>query len=186
VDDGVQQRLHALVLEGRTGQDGHDLVGDGAHPDGGADLGHGGLLTVEELHHDVVVHVGEGLEQVAAVLAGLGLECGSDGSVGHREGVPAGSEVLGVPDEGLHGYQVDHTGEVGLGPDGQLQDRHAGIQPVDDGLDAAEEVGTGAVHLVDEADAGDAVAVGLAPHGLGLGLYAGHTVEHGHSAVEDA
>src|SRR5581483_7330628 len=48
------------------------------------------------------------------------------------------------------------------------------------------EVGADAVHLVDEADAGDAVLVGLAPHRLGLGLDTGHGVEHGHGAVEDA
>ena len=49
-----------------------------------------------------------------------------------------------------------------------------------------EEVGADAVHLVDEADAGDVVLVGLAPDGLGLGLDAGDGVEHGDGAVEDA
>ena len=49
---------------------------------------------------------------------------------------------------------------------------------------AREEVGADAVHLVDEADAGDAVLVGLAPHRLGLRLDAGHGVEHGDRAVE--
>ena len=49
-----------------------------------------------------------------------------------------------------------------------------------------EEVGAEAVHLVDEAHAGHVVLVGLTPHGLGLGLDAGHAVEHGHGAVEHA
>ena len=51
-------------------------------------------------------------------------------------------------------------------------------------VDGGEEVGADAVHLVDEADAGDAVLVGLAPDGLGLGLDAGDGVEHGDGAVE--
>src|SRR5664279_4102399 len=46
------------------------------------------------------------------------------------------------------------------------------------------EVGTGTVHLVDEADPGDFVLVGLPPHRLGLGLHAGHGVEDRHRAIE--
>ena len=53
-------------------------------------------------------------------------------------------------------------------------------------LDDAREAGAGAVHLVDEGDAGDAVAVGLAPYGLALGLYAADGAEHADRAVEHA
>ena len=53
-------------------------------------------------------------------------------------------------------------------------------------VERGEEVGAEAVHLVDEADAGHAVLVGLAPHRLGLGLDAGDAVEHGDGAVEHA
>ncbi len=53
-------------------------------------------------------------------------------------------------------------------------------------VDDRGEVGADAVHLVDEADAGNAVLVGLAPDGLGLGLDAGDGVEHGDRAVEHA
>ena len=59
-------------------------------------------------------------------------------------------------------------------------------EAVADHLDAAPEVGAGAVELVDEADARHAVAVGLAPDRLGLGLDAGHAVEDDDRAVEDA
>ncbi len=55
-----------------------------------------------------------------------------------------------------------------------------------DGTDREVEVGTHLVHLVDEADTGDVVLVGLTPHGLGLGLNALLAVEHGDGAVEDA
>ena len=53
-----------------------------------------------------------------------------------------------------------------------------------DHLDGVVEVGAGAVHLVDEADARDVVAVGLAPDRLGLRLDALDGVEDGDRAVE--
>ena len=53
-------------------------------------------------------------------------------------------------------------------------------------LEGAREVRADAVHLVDEADARDAVLVGLAPDGLGLRLDAGDRVEHADGAVEHA
>ena len=48
------------------------------------------------------------------------------------------------------------------------------------------EIGADAVHLVDERDAGNAVLVGLAPDGFGLGLDAGDAAEHGDGAIEHA
>ena len=48
-----------------------------------------------------------------------------------------------------------------------------------------EEVRAEAVHLVDEADAGHVVLVGLPPHRFGLGLDARNAVEHRNRAVED-
>ncbi len=58
------------------------------------------------------------------------------------------------------------------------------IQPVDHHLDATDEVGPDAVHLVDERDARHAVLVGLPPHRLGLRLDAGHGAEQGDGPVE--
>src|SRR6185437_15389605 len=53
-------------------------------------------------------------------------------------------------------------------------------------LDTPQEVGAGAVHLVDERDARHGVAVHLPPHGLGLGLHAGDGAEQRYGAIEDA
>ncbi len=63
-----------------------------------------------------------------------------------------------------------------------------GVRPeaVLDRLDAAPEVGAGAVHLVDEAEARHAVAVGLAPDRLRLRLDTGDAVEDDDRAVEHA
>jgi len=57
-------------------------------------------------------------------------------------------------------------------------------EAVDDGRGGVDGVGAGLVHLVDEADAGDAVLGRLAPDRLGLGLHAGDRVEAGDRAVE--
>ena len=70
--------------------------------------------------------------------------------------------------------------------DRQLDDGRRGLEAALDHLDGAEEVGAGAVHLVDEAHPRHVVLVGLAPDGLGLRLDAGDRVEHGDGAVEDA
>ena len=83
-------------------------------------------------------------------------------------------------------HEVDDAAEVALGADRQLHDRRDRVEPVADHLDAALEVGADAVHLVDEAEARHVVLVGLAPHGLGLGLDAGDRVEHRDRAVEHA
>ena len=82
--------------------------------------------------------------------------------------------------------QVDDALVVALGADRQLHDGGGAVEAILDAVERREEVRAEAVHLVDEADARDAVLVGLAPHGLGLGLDAGDTVEHGDRAVEHA
>ena len=181
-DDGVEHGLDALVLERRAGHDGRDLAGQGRPADAGDELLLGGLGALEvELHQRVVV-LGGGLDQpVAPLTGGLGVRGGDvDGVVGDA--------LLGVvrPEQRLHGDQVDDALEVGLGADRDLQHERDRVQPGDDHLDAAVELGTGAVELVDEADARDVVAVGLAPDRLGLRLDAGDTVEDRDGTVEDA
>ena len=55
VDDGVEQRLHALVLEGGAVEDRDDLAGDGAGADGRAQVVDGDLLLADVLLEDVLV-----------------------------------------------------------------------------------------------------------------------------------
>ena len=93
---------------------------------------------------------------------------------------------LGGPDERLHADQVDDALEVRLGADRQLHDQRHRAEAVHDHVDAAVELGAGAVELVDEADARHAVTVGLTPHRLGLRLDTGDTVEHRDGTVEHA
>ena len=92
---------------------------------------------------------------------------------------------LGGPHQCLHTDEVDDADEVTFGADRDLKDQWDGVEPSHDHVDAAVELRPDAVKLVDEADPGDAVAVGLPPHGLGLGLDPCDTVEHSHGAVQD-
>ena len=68
----------------------------------------------------------------------------------------------------------------------QLEHDRVRVQPLADLVDDALEVGADAVHLVDEREARDLVAIRLAPHGLGLRLDAADAAEHRDRAVEHA
>ena len=95
------------------------------------------------------------------------------------------AEIVGV-DDGVHLDEIDDAGKVVLGADGELDDHGMGAQAILDHADAALEVGAGAVHLVDEDEAGNVVLVGLAPDRLGLRLDAGDGIEDDHATVEHA
>src|SRR4051794_36562011 len=180
VGHGVEQRLDALVLERRAGEHRVDLSCDGRPADGGLQGLDGDLLATEVGLHDGVVGLGDGLQQLLAVLGRLVGELGRD----LLDGVVLAHLRLAAPGQRAHLHQVHDADEVGLGTDGQLQHERVGRQPLDHHVDAAEEVRAGAVELVDEAHAGDAVLFGLPPHLLGLRLDAGDPVVDGDRTVE--
>jgi hypothetical protein len=76
--------------------------------------------------------------------------------------------------------------EVRFRADRQLDRHRLRFQAVDDHCDRALERGAGAVHLVDEADPGHPVLVGLPPNRLRLRLDPGDGVEDDDAAVEHA
>ena len=121
----VEQRLHALVLEGRAVEHGHHVVVEAGVADRGAEVLVGDLLLAEVLLHDVVVGLGQHVDQLVAVVVGQLDHVGGD--VGD---LPARAEVLGLPDPGLHRDQVDDAGVVALGADRQVDHRRLGLQPV--------------------------------------------------------
>ena len=180
VDDGVEQRLHALVLErGAAQQRGDRDVERGLADRRTQPVDVDVLLGQVGLHERVVV-LRDGLEQAHA--RGVG-------GLGHLGGDlvdrPLATEVVVVHDR-LHVDQVDDAAEVRLGADRKLDRDRVRAEAIDDRLDAHVEVRAGAVHLVDVGDARDAVLVGLAPDRLGLGLDAGDGVEDRDRAVEHA
>ena len=179
---GVEHRLDALVLEGGTAEHRRDVHGDGRLADGLHHLGFGDAVGIlEELLHEGIVLLGNSLDELLAVLGN-----GVHQVIGNRNLGEGHALVLLVPDHGLARQQVDHTLEVVLGTDGHLQGDGVGAEHLADLLEHVEEVGTGAVHLVDETDAGHLVLVGEAPIRLGLGFHTGHGAEESHRSVEDA
>jgi hypothetical protein len=87
--------------------------------------------------------------------------------------------------------EVDHAGEVLLGADGDHDGHGVGLQAQLHLVIDLEEVRAGAVHLVDEREAGHLVLVGLAPDGFRLGLHATHgaidhagAVQHAHRTLD--
>ena len=178
-DDRVQQRLYTLVLEGGTTEHGDTLVRERRTTDRPPELVDRRLFLMDELLHEGLVVVGQTLEQVVTSGSGRGRVLLGDVLV------PPLLPHLAFPDVGLHLHEVDHALEVGLGPPRELQDERERLEAVDHHVDGPREVGAGAVHLVDEADARDVVAIGLAPDGLGLRLDTGHRVEHRDGAIED-
>ncbi len=137
-------------------------------------------LVLEVGLHQLVVVVGDRVDQLVVVLLGLLDQLGRD--LADLEALP---EVVGVLDR-IHLDQVDDAAELVLAADRQLHRHRARAEAVDHRLDGGEEVGADAVHLVHERDARHGVVVGLAPDRLGLRLDAGDRVEDGDRAVEDA
>src|SRR5512138_2735299 len=181
VDDGVEDLLDALVLEGGPEDHREELHREGALADPPDQLVVRERVAVEVLVHQLVVHLGDGLLELGPVLLRLLDEVGGDGDLlvlrPHR---------LVVEGDPLHLDEVHHRAELVLPADGDLQGERPRAELRPDRLHRVEEVRADAVHLVDEADAGDLVLVRLPPDRLGLGLHALHRVEHRAGAVEDA
>ena len=180
IHDSVQQLLDTTVLVGRTTDHGHQSVGNGLLADGSLQLLAGDLLTLEILLHQDFVVLGNSLDQDVAVLLGLLDHILRDGLSAHIV-----AHVV-IVDLSVHIDQVNDTTEGILLADGQL-DRHAvSVQTIMQHLDAAEEVGTHGIHLVDVNHARDFVLISLTPNGLRLRLDTALSSQNGHRTVQDA
>src|SRR5712691_2622850 len=188
VDDRVEQRLHALVLERRPADDRHErpfaLAADravDALAQRRLDFRLGDLFAVEVLLEDLVVGLTDLLDQLLAVVLCLlhhvGRNLADDVVRAHR--------FVLVGDR-LHPDDVDDAHVLVFRADGELNRDGIGFELRDDLVEGPLEVGADAVHLVDEADTRDAVLVGLPPDGLRLRLNTCDRVEHGDGAVENA
>ena len=100
--------------------------------------------------------------------------------------LPLGAEFFVEPHECVHGDEVNNALVIAFGADRKLQHRGVGFEAVLDGVERGVEVGAQAIHLVHEADTGNVVLVGLAPHRFGLRFHTGNTVEHCNRAIEQA
>ena len=181
IDDRVEQRLHALVLEGRAAENGKESAGDDGLADEALEGRFVRLLAFEEGGHGGVVEFDGGLDQHLAILLGVVEQVGRNVDV-----FIVGAERLVFPDHALHADQIDDALEGVFRADRQLDRNRLGAEAGLDVVHALEEVGADLVHLVGEDDARHAVLVALTPDGFGLRLDALVAVEHDDGAVEDA
>ena len=96
------------------------------------------------------------------------------------------AQLAAFPDDRLHLDQVHDTDELVLDADRELQGQRDDVELLLQSRERAEEVGAGAVELVDENNARDVIAIGQAPVGLRLGLHAGHALNDEDGAVQHA
>ncbi len=182
LDDRIEQGLDALVLERGATDDCGELVGDDTLADASLELLGADLFAFEELLGDDVVDVSKTLHELLVPLLGELLEVSGD----LFDLVVLTHRGLAAPGQRTHADDVDNTEEASLGTDRDLQEDRLGVQTLTDGLDDVVERSTGAVKFVHVADARNAVLGGLTPHGHGLRLDTGDSVEHCNGTVEDA
>ena len=180
VNDSVQQLLDTTVLVGRTADNGNQRVSDGLLADRSLQLGTGDLLALEVLFHELFVVLSNSLDQNVVVLLGLLTHILGDGLSAHVV-----AHVV-VVDLSVHIDQVNDTAEGILLTDRQLDCHAVCVQTIVQHLDAAEEVGTHGVHLVDVHHTGNLVLVSLTPNGLRLRLNTALCSQNGHRTVQHA
>ena len=167
VDDGVEQRLHALVLERRAAQHRKERAGQHSLADQPLQRRLIGLLAVEDRPR---AHRRRVRRRLPASSRDIPWPCRRDR--GNVDVVEIGAERLVFPDHALHADEIDQALEVVLRADRQLDRDRLGAEAVDDIVEAFEEVGAGLVHLIGEDDARNLVLVALTPDGFGLRLHA--------------
>ncbi len=173
VDHRVEERLHALVLEGRAAQHRHQLVRERALADAALEGRRVRLLATKVALERLVVELDRGLDQGVPLLLGGRPQLRRD-----LVELELGTEGIVLPDDCPLVDQIDIADIVGFEADRQREDQRRCAQPLADHVDAAEEVGADPIHLVDEADPRHPIFVRLPPDGFGLGLDAGDRIEH--------
>src|ERR1700728_171464 len=146
VDDGVEQWLHALVLERGAAQNRSQLGREGG--------------LADRLLKNVLRHLGlleDQLEQSVVVVRDLLQQVLTSGLSGFEQrlrdlGFFLLSAELVFVDDCLHLDEIDDTYKIALSADRQLDRDGVRAEPVDHRLHALLEVSAGAVHLVDVGD----------------------------------
>ena len=179
--DGIQQELHALVLERRTAACGNDLHGNGTLAEGGDDFFLGqGVRILEIFLHEGLIDLGRRFDKLVAPAGHL---------IGHILGdfldFVVDKFFRGIIVDRLAGDQVYDAFELILGADRKADGNSMGTEFGVDLLDTSEEVRADAVHLVHISDLRHAVLVGLPPDGFRLGLHPADSAERRDGTVQD-
>src|ERR1700722_1957428 len=181
IDDGVEQRLYALVFE--RGSDYHRkyFQRNGRFAQRGAQRVRADLFAFEKFVQDFVVVFRDALNQLGVEGFRFLLQVGGNffGDVLRAHGVVD-------PDDRLHFQQIDDATEFIFLADGNLDGNGLGAEALTDGIDGVLEIRTHLVNLVDETNSRDTVFIGLPPDFFRLRLHAMHSVKHGDGAIEHA
>ena len=165
LDHGVQHGLNAFVLERGTAQSRNDLVGQRPHAQALLDVFLGKVAFLEVLFHQLFVGFCRTLDHLLAPVLGFFPHV-----FGNFAKVIAQALVLFVPEDGLHPDQIDDAPELLLGTERQLHWNGVSTETLLDLLDHTQKIRAGPVHLVDEHDPRNFVAVRLPPDRLALRL----------------
>ena len=182
VDNCVEQHLHALVLERRTGDNADKVERQRSLADAQTEFVFREVcFAFEESFHNAVVEIGDGFDKFGSVLFRLFLVFG-----GNFNGVVLDAlRVVFVIDIGLHRNEVYQAFELVFRANGEEQRVGIAAELCFNVFDRAVEVRARSVHLVDESNAGNVVLVHLTPNRFGLGLNARDRAEYRDSAVEN-
>ena len=157
------------------------MEGARAFADAGAQLFHGRHFAVEISFEELLVFLDRHFDELQVHLLRLFSHLRREVGI-----IELRAELFFVPNDGFHLNEIDHALEIGFGADRQLYNERPRAEAIDHHLHAAREIRTHSVHLVHEADARNAVPVGLPPHRFRLRLYTGDRVEHRNRTVEHA
>src|ERR1019366_8886485 len=177
VHHGVEHGLNALVLEGGPTDHREDFHLERRT----AQFGLANGFAFDALVHQLILIVffDDGLDQDLMVGGGFLLQL-----CRNFLDLILGTQALVIPDDRLHGHEIDDALELVFLADGQLNGDRARIEAFADRIDRVFEVSAHLVHLVNEANARHAVLVGLTPNRLGLRLYSVYGIEHGTSTIK--
>ena len=181
VDNGVQQRLHTLVPEGRAAEHRHEEIGQRSAAQSPANLFLVEITLRKVVGKQIVGGFRHGLQQLFPEFLGL-----SEITFRDLVFLVLGSEGLVLVAVGFHPHEVDDTRKLVFRTHRNLDGYGNSAEFAANLVDHPRETGSDPVHLVDEGDARHAVAVGLPPDGLRLGLDPADSTKNSHRAVKDA
>src|SRR5665213_227632 len=149
-----------------------------------ANLGFGERLAVEILLGQLVIQLGNLVDQQAAPFVESLFLLFGDGLFDHRFAAILVIREVVVDRDAAD--EVHDALESAALANGDLHRDGRRAQPLENAVEAELKIRAELVHFVDETQAWDTVFGGLPPHGFRLGLDAFLAIEDGHRAVEHA
>ena len=166
IHDCIQKLLYAFVFIGSAAGHGNHFHRNRGFADGIADFFRRYLLTRQITLHDVIVEIGDRLQEFVAIF------CRQLAQVFRNLLVSLILAEVIVVDARLHIHQVDNTLEAFLPADRKLNGNRIALQSVMYHIQHMIEIGAHDIHLVHVNHTGNMIVVRLPPDSLGLRLHA--------------